>query len=211
MVEPVSLTLGAIAAALVAKATEKTAEAAVDGGAGALSGIVAWLRKRFSGPEDNQGATALARIEDAPDSPSRLSRILFGIRSKLGEWFGWDDAKLPIPGESDSSLAGRLPADLKGTTAGADFGSLPFDPLFKTDREAAAEISNQTVRAMMHLGWVDKGHGDFQGQMAVLVKPRGRFGKTYMDLIKPFRLWIVYPAVMRQIERAWDKRRPRSA
>ena len=75
MVEPVSLTLGAIAAALVAKATEKTAEAAVDGGAGALSGIVAWLRKRFSGPEDNQGATALPRIEDAPDSPSRLREL----------------------------------------------------------------------------------------------------------------------------------------
>ena len=57
-----------------------------------------------------------------------------------------------------------------------------------------------------HLGWVDKGHGDHQGQMAVLVKPRGRFGTVYMDLIKPFRYWIVYPALMRQVERAWDNR-----
>ena len=75
MVEPVSLTLGAVAAALVAKATEKTAEAAVDGGAGALSRVRSWLRERFSGPENNHGATALDRVEDAPDSPSRLREL----------------------------------------------------------------------------------------------------------------------------------------
>ena len=55
----------------------------------------------------------------------------------------------------------------------------------------------------MHLAWVDQGDGRYQGQMAVYVKPRGRLGKGYMALIKPFRHWIVYPALMRQIERAW--------
>ena len=35
------------------------------------------------------------------DSPSRISRILFGVRYKLGEWFGWDkDDELPIPHHS---------------------------------------------------------------------------------------------------------------
>jgi hypothetical protein len=42
--------------------------------------------------------------------------------------------------------------------------------------------------------------------MAVYVKPRGRFGRGYMALIKPFRYWIVYPALMQQFERAWDRR-----
>jgi hypothetical protein len=45
--------------------------------------------------------------------------------------------------------------------------------------------------------------------MAVYVKPRGRLGKGYMALIKPFRYWIVYPALMRQIERAWNARTAR--
>jgi hypothetical protein len=27
-----------------------------------------------------------------------------------------------------------------------------------------------------------------------------------MALIKPFRYWVVYPALMRQIERAWNAR-----
>jgi hypothetical protein len=48
--------------------------------------------------------------------------------------------------------------------------------------------------------------GRYQGQMAVYVKPRGPLGKGYMALIKPFRYWIVYPALMRQIERAWNAR-----
>ena len=50
----------------------------------------------------------------------------------------------------------------------------------------------------MHLAWVDQGDGRYQGQMAVYVKPRGRFGKGYMALIKPFRCLIVYPALMRR-------------
>ena len=37
--------------------------------------------------------------------------------------------------------------------------------------------------------------------MAVLVKPRGSLGEAYMALIKPFRHRIVYPALLRQIER----------
>src|SRR3712207_8811687 len=44
------------------------------------------------------------------------------------------------------------------------------------------------------------------GQMAVLVKPNGLFGKAYMAAIKPFRYLIVYPALMRMIEREWRAR-----
>jgi hypothetical protein len=42
--------------------------------------------------------------------------------------------------------------------------------------------------------------------MAVYVKPRGLFGKGYMAIIKPFRYAVVYPALMRHIERAWSRR-----
>ena len=136
--------------------------------------------------------------------------MLFGVRRWLGSWFGWDEAagRLPIPGSQDVSLASRLPADLRGTTAGLDFGSGLFAPLFRTDTEFAAELSNQTVHGVMHLAWVNRGEGRYQGQMAVYVKPRGQLGKSYMTLIAPFRHWVVYPALMRQIERAWNTRVP---
>ena len=114
----------------------------------------------------------------------------------------------PIPGQEEASLTSRLPEDLRGTTVDLDFGSGPFAPLYRTDVEFAAELSNQTVHGVMHLAWVDRGEGRYQGQMAVYVKQRGRLGKRYMTLIAPFRHWVVYPALMRQIERAWNTRVP---
>jgi len=74
-VEPVSLTLGAIASALVAKAADKAAERAVEGGEGVLARLVSWLRARFSAEAEREGATALARVEEVPDSPSRLKAL----------------------------------------------------------------------------------------------------------------------------------------
>ncbi|MGA2166314.1 MAG: DUF2867 domain-containing protein [Solirubrobacteraceae bacterium] len=95
---------------------------------------------------------------------------------------------------------------MRNTANDLDFRHLPFVPLYRTDVELAAELSNQTVHAVMHLAWVDQGEGRYQGQMAVYVKTRGLFGTGYMALIKPFRYWVVYPALMQQIERAWTRR-----
>jgi hypothetical protein len=42
--------------------------------------------------------------------------------------------------------------------------------------------------------------------MAVLVKPNGRFGTAYLAAIAPFRHLIVYPLMLRAIEREWLQR-----
>lgn len=154
---------------------------------------------------------------DFPSSTSLPTRVLWSIRDLLGRWFGLGrisdpvdgtaDAagQLPIPGTNETSLADRLPDDLRDT-ADPDFGSTPFVPLYRTEDEYAAELSNRTVHAVLHLAWVDQGDGHYQGQMAVYVKPRGLFGMGYMAFIKPFRYLVVYPALMRHIERAWTRR-----
>ncbi len=61
--------------ALVAKAAEKAGERAVESGAGALSRLVGMLRQRFMGDGDAVATKALAQVEDAPDSPSRLQLL----------------------------------------------------------------------------------------------------------------------------------------
>lgn len=66
-------------------------------------------------------------------------------------------------------------------------------------------------RAVIHLAWAEEGAGRCRGQMAIYVKPRGGLGRTYMALIRPFRYAVVYPALMRQIERAWQARTARQA
>lgn len=145
---------------------------------------------------------------DPANGESLATRMLFCIRYRLGGWFGWDgaDHQLPIPGNTETTLSARLPEDLRNTAAGVDLSATKFTPLYRTNVEFAAELSNRTVHAVMHLAWVDKGDGCYQGQMGVYVKPRGSFGAGYMAFIAPFRHRVVYPALMRQIEHAWNIR-----
>jgi hypothetical protein len=42
--------------------------------------------------------------------------------------------------------------------------------------------------------------------MAVLVKPNGPLGHAYMAAIMPFRHLVVYPPMLRDIEREWRDR-----
>lgn len=177
-----------------------------------------WALPLHGGAEDfhpllEQMVTSL----DPTNADSAAARLLWRVRDLLGRWFDLgristpaDDAAdaLPIPGTDEISLANRLPSDLRGTATDLRYGAVPFVPLFRTDDEFAAEISNRTVHGVMHVAWVDQGGGRFQGQMAVYVKPRGLFGQAYMAFIKPFRYLIVYPALMRQIERQFDARPP---
>ncbi len=174
-----------------------------------------WALPTPGGPDDFPALLKLMARSNPAGSGSLPTRVLWRVRDRLGklldlggiaETAGGDAAKLPIPGTSETSLAERLPDDLRGTAAGMDFGSLPFVPLYRTDNEFAAELSNRTVHAAMHLAWVEQDDGRYEGQMAVYVKPRGMFGKGYMALIKPFRHLIVYPALTRQTERAWQRR-----
>ncbi len=175
-----------------------------------------WALPTRGGPEDFQGLLDLAGSVDPSDIESRPTRFLWNLRDRLGKWFdlgeistsvdSQEPGELPIPGATERSLRDRLPPDLRDTTSDMNFGSLPFVPLYRPDREAAAELSNKTVHGVAHLSWVEVGEGRYEGRMAVYVKPRGAFGRAYMALIKPFRYWIVYPALMRQMERMWDAR-----
>ena len=167
-----------------------------------------WALPARGGAEDFGGLLDVMASLDPARRGSAATRVLFALRFRVGGWLGWDDAarELAIPGNAETSLSARLPHDLRNTVTSPDRSSYGFRPLYRTDVEWAAEIANRTVHAVMHLAWIDKGKGCYQGQMGVYVKPRGRFGAAYMALIAPFRHRVVYPALMRQIERAWNAR-----
>ncbi len=177
-----------------------------------------WALPTRGGPDDFPALLDMAGSFDPANAESRPTRFLWDLRDRLGRWFDLGEIStaaagvgadgLSIPGTAQTSLRDRIPADLRGTAAGFTFGSLPFVPLYRTDDEAAAEVSNKTMHGVAHLGWVDVGDGAYEGRMAVYVKTRGAFGKGYMALIKPFRYWIVYPALMGQMERIWRRAHP---
>jgi hypothetical protein len=152
-----------------------------------------------------------------PADAGTLSRALFWVRLRLGDLFGWDDTtkQQPIPGSRETSLSERLPAELRGSAAtpvlsGETQRVAGFEPLYRTEDEWAAEVSNETVHGVLHLTWVAQDDGRYAGRLAIYVKTRGLLGAAYLRLIDPFRQLVVYPAVIRQVQRAWAARPDRA-
>ena len=144
-----------------------------------------------------------SRDDPTLSSGSAAARALWAIRSAAGQVFGWDRPGAGV-GSRVATLRDRLPPDLRSAAAGPEFRARPFTPLYLLDDEFAAEVANQTMHGVFHLGWVPDGSGGYAGQLAVLVKPNGLPGACYMAAIRPFRHLIVYPGAMRDIARAWQ-------
>jgi hypothetical protein len=156
-------------------------------------------------PGDLSALVELFAASDPSQRGPRVVRWLFSIRWWLGSRFGWDRPDSGI-GTRVPTLRDRLPEDLRDAASGPDFDALPFRSLYLLDDEYAAEIANRTVHAVMHLGLVPNGPGRSRAEMAVLVKPNGAVGSAYMTAIKPFRHLLVYPSMLRDIERSWRDR-----
>lgn len=163
-----------------------------------------WALPTPGGPDDLHLLVEGFASGDPSQSSSVAARLLWAVRWKLGELFGWDDPDSGI-GSRVPTLRERLPADLR-EHPGPDFEALPFDSLYLLGDEYAAEVANRTVHGVLHLGWVPDGNGSYCGQMAVLVKPNGLCGRAYMAAIKPFRHLLVYPPMLRQIGQEWQRR-----
>lgn len=130
---------------------------------------------------------------------------LFQFRMFLGRVFNWDDKA------DQSSL---IPGSIRERYANAaqlNFDDLPapgngdFTPVYQLENESLLEIENATVHAAIHLGRVKVAAEKFTVYMTIYVKAKGLFGQAYMLLIKPFRLLIIYPAMLRAIKVSWDR------
>jgi hypothetical protein len=164
-----------------------------------------WALPTPGGPGDFPLLVQGIASADPAKSLPGAARALWEIRWKLGELLGWDEAGTGL-GPRVPSLRDRLPADLRVAPPGPGFAALPFTSLYLLEDEWAAEMANRTVHGVVHLGWVAEGGGGYRGQMAVYVKPNGPLGSAYMAAIKPFRYLIVYPQMMRELERRWRER-----
>ena len=173
-----------------------------------------WALPAQGGPDDFGSFLKIVASFDPANAESAATRALFSLRYRLGAWFGWDDVtqKRPIPGCNETTLSARLPEPLRGSAKSPPVSGAMrragggFRPLYRTNDEWGAEISNGTVHGVLHLAWIQQKRGRYRAHMGIYVKPRGRLGEAYLMLIQPFRYLIVYPALLRQIGRAWDAR-----
>ncbi|AUX20434.1 uncharacterized protein SOCEGT47_009030 [Sorangium cellulosum] len=133
-------------------------------------------------------------------SSSALVRALFWLRHALGRLFGWDPVEEGLPAES---YVHRLPPELASRSSvqpGTREG--PFRVLYVLPGESVSEIRNATVHAFSCMAIRPTAEGQ-RLYWAVYVKPVSRWTSAYMALIEPFRRFIVYPRILRQLRDAW--------
>jgi hypothetical protein len=81
----------------------------------------------------------------------------------------------------------------------------PFRTLYVFEHELLNELRNATVHAFMSLS-IEPAEGGYLAYMAVYVKPVSRFTWLYMKALAPFRRFLIYPVLIRKVQRTWGER-----
>ncbi len=141
------------------------------------------------------------------------SQVLVYIRMQMGDVFGLDKNinTLPIPGCRETSVKDRLSKkdreqclSLSGLGI-SDYDNSTWQIVYFYKEELLMELSIDPAHALLHFGWVHKSDHIYTAQLAVYAKPRGDFGKFYLQLIMPFRRLIIYPTFMETVKIIWEE------
>jgi hypothetical protein len=128
---------------------------------------------------------------------------LFRLRRRIGALFGWDQRR---PAWNAESYADRLsPADRAQSLAAPGTPDGNFRILYRFENEQLNELRNATVHAFVSLS-IRPTPGGYLTYAGVFVQPVHRLTRLYMRAIAPFRRLVVYPAVIRKVQRAWAER-----
>ena len=156
------------------------------------------------GPEDDL-ETFRTVMTAAVNNMSRRSpmALLLRFRLAVGRLLGWDRAEGdPRPMQLRVRFAATEGID---PILGPEDSAGDFSLVYRLEDEYLGEVENKTVLAALHLGRVRLDNGNAAVHLAVYSQPKGWFGRAYMAFIKPFRLFIVYPAIMKAVARRWDE------
>ena len=127
-------------------------------------------------------------------------RFLFGLRARMGRFFGWD--REPQQAARESFILRLSPSDRDSSLVAPGSSDGLFRVLFVSPKESIGEIHNSTVHAFSVFALVERAAG-YRLYMGIYVRPVGRVTGLYMRLIDPFRRFIIYPAMLRNIRSAW--------
>jgi hypothetical protein len=130
---------------------------------------------------------------------SRVENALWGLRHFLGRAFGWDRVQMRREDSLVSRLSERDRRDSEITPGTADG---PFHLLYQFPNESLSEIRNATVQGYVCLALEPIASG-YRLYFAVYVRPVSWVSRPYLIVIEPFRRFMLYPAMLRRIRRAW--------
>ena len=135
-------------------------------------------------------------------APSRTVDAFFRLRWFLGRVFGWDRVQMR---PEDSLLPQLSERDRRSSEVAPGTPDGPFRLLYQFPGEALSEIRNATVQGYVCVALAPSAAG-YRLYFAVYVLPVSWFTRPYLIAIEPFRRFIVYPAMLRRIRRAWIAR-----
>ena len=145
------------------------------------------------------------------DSAGQLTlptRLLIRLRILIGRIFGWDSERSETPkglfAERLTSKDRTLSAVPAGTREGILRREGNFRVVYSFENETLLELINRTVHAAVLSALVETSEG-YRFYLAIYVRKRGWITPVYMALIDSFRRWVVYPAILSQIESNWTE------
>ncbi len=104
-----------------------------------------------------------------------------------------------------ASFAARLtPEDRAKSTVEAGRRQGLFRLVYRFENEELVEVQNRTAHAAALSALAETADG-YRFYFAVYVAKASWMTPVYMALIDPFRKWIVYPAILKNIRATWDK------
>jgi len=129
-------------------------------------------------------------------------RALFGLRFFLGRIFGWDrEPARNMP----AYFAARLTAeDRERSIVPAGTPEKFFRMVYSFENETLVEVINRTIHAAL-LSALEETPQGYRFYFAVYVRELSWVSRAYMALIDPFRKWLVYPAILKQVQREWTQ------
>ncbi len=129
--------------------------------------------------------------------------VLVGFRMLFGGLIGLDDQKYF---DQTSSYINRLTEEDRARSLAQPGTSAElFRTVYAFESEQLAEMMNRTAHAFFCMAIEPTGDG-YTMYWAIYVRETGALTPIYMSLIDPFRRYIVYPAIVRSVERTWATR-----
>ena len=131
---------------------------------------------------------------------------LFRLRWALGRLLGWDDDEPQAPGSSylhRLTDADRADSLVKPGSRNSAMG--PFHAVYVVPGEALYELTNATGHYFLLTAMEPSADG-YTLYWAVYVRGVSWLTPLYMALIDPLRRFLVYPAMVKHLERAWEER-----
>jgi hypothetical protein len=160
-----------------------------------------WLAEQTSGRDEvcdfGRGLGRRRR-----DQQIAVARVLFRLRLFLGRIFRLDaEPKDTLV----ASFASRLtPEDRARSLVVSGTPEGPFRVVYRLEDEQLLEIQNRTVHAAALSALAERA-GSYRFYFAVYVRQGTWITAFYMSLIDPFRKWMIYPAMLKQIRATWDQ------